>query len=60
MSDRWLPGQHFHRRDDGDAAPAPGLVVNEWDALTLGVVVVGVVALSVFKQLVLPFLMDLL
>lgn len=42
------------------AALALGLVLNEWDPLTLGVVVVGVVALSVLKRLVLPHLMDLL
>jgi len=42
------------------AALALGLVLNEWDMLTLVVVIAGVVALSIFKQLVLPMLMDLL
>lgn len=42
------------------AALALGLVLNEWDMLTLVVVIAGVVALSVCKQLVLPMLMDLL
>lgn len=41
------------------AAVALGLVLNEWDLLTLAVVVSGVVALSVLKRLVLPMLMDL-
>lgn len=41
------------------AALALGLVLNEWDGLTLVVVLVGVVALSLFKRLVLPLLMDL-
>jgi len=42
------------------AALALGLVLNEWDLLTLAVVVAGVVALSIIKRLVLPLLMDLL
>ena len=41
------------------AALALGLVLNEWTAITLVVVIVGVVGLSVCKQLVLPHLMDL-
>jgi CBS domain-containing membrane protein len=41
------------------AALALGLVLNEWDLLTLGVVFSGIVALSVIKRLVLPILMDL-
>ena len=42
------------------AALALGLVLNEWTSLTLLVVVGGVVALSISKQLILPWLMDLL
>ena len=42
------------------AALALGLVLNEWTLLTLAVVIVGVIALSICKQLVLPILMDLL
>lgn len=42
------------------AALALGLVLNEWDFLTLFVVIAGVVALSICKRLVLPMLMDLL
>ena len=42
------------------AALALGLVLNEWDWLTLMVVIAGVVALSAFKRLVLPLMMDLL
>ena len=41
------------------AALALGLMLNEWSLLTLVVVIVGVVALSICKQLVLPILMDL-
>ncbi len=41
------------------AALALGLVLNEWTSITLVVVMVGVVGLSVCKQLVLPHLMDL-
>ena len=41
------------------AALALGLVLNEWTALTLLVVVVGVVTLSICKRMVLPHLMDL-
>ncbi len=42
------------------AALALGLVLNEWDLLTLGVVLAGAAGLSLFKRLVLPMLMDLL
>ena len=42
------------------AALALGLVLNEWDLLTLGVVMAGIVGLSIFKRMVLPLLMDLL
>lgn len=42
------------------AALALGLVLNEWNFLTLVVVLAGVVALSICKRLVLPMLMDLL
>ena len=42
------------------AALALGLVLNEWDLETLVVVIAGVVALSIFKRLILPMLMDLL
>jgi CBS-domain-containing membrane protein len=42
------------------AALALGLVLNQWDPLTLGVVLIGVIALSLVKQLVLPLLMDLI
>jgi CBS domain-containing membrane protein len=42
------------------AALALGLVLNEWDLITLVVVIAGIVALSIFKRLVLPMLMDLL
>jgi len=42
------------------AALALGLVLNEWDFLTLVVVLAGVIALSICKRLVLPMLMDLL
>jgi CBS-domain-containing membrane protein len=42
------------------AALALGLVLNEWGWLTLLVVIVGVIALSICKQLILPILMDLL
>jgi CBS-domain-containing membrane protein len=41
------------------AALALGLVLNEWDLLTIAGVMAGVVALSLFKRLVLPILMDL-
>lgn len=41
------------------AALALGLVLNEWDLVTLLVILVGVVALCLFKRLVLPLLMDL-
>jgi CBS-domain-containing membrane protein len=42
------------------AALALGLVLNEWNLLTLGVVLAGVVALSLIKQLILPALLDLI
>ena len=42
------------------AALALGLVLNEWTLLTLIVVLLGVIALSVVKQLVLPALLDLI
>ena len=42
------------------AALALGLVLNEWDLLTLGVVMAGIVALSLIKRLVLPMLLDLI
>ena len=42
------------------AALALGLVLNEWDLLTLFVVIAGVVVLSVVKRLVLPILLDLI
>ena len=41
------------------AALAIGLVLNEWTALTLVVIVVGVIVLSICKRLVQPHLMDL-
>lgn len=41
------------------AALALGLVLNEWTSLTLLVVIGGVIALSISKQLILPWLMDL-
>lgn len=41
------------------AALALGLVLNEWDLLTLVVVLVGVIGLSIIKQIVTPVLMDL-
>jgi len=42
------------------AALALGLVLNEWDLLTLAVVMAGIVALSIIKRLVLPMLLDLI
>jgi CBS-domain-containing membrane protein len=42
------------------AALALGLVLNEWDLLTLAVVMAGIVALSLIKRLVLPMLLDLI
>jgi len=42
------------------AALALGLVLNERDMLTFVVVIVGLIALSIFRRLVLPILMDLL
>lgn len=42
------------------AALALGLVLNEWDMVTLLVVFSGVIALSLLKRLVLPVLMDLI
>ena len=41
------------------AALALGLVLNEWGALTLLVIIIGVVSLSICKRIVLPHLMDL-
>lgn len=41
------------------AALALGIVLNEWNLLTLGVVLTGVIALSLIKQLVLPMLLDI-
>jgi CBS-domain-containing membrane protein len=42
------------------AALALGLVLNEWNLLTLAVVLTGVIALSLIKQLILPALLDLI
>ena len=42
------------------AALALGLVLNEWNLLTLAVVMAGIVALSLIKRLVLPMLLDLI
>jgi len=42
------------------ATLALGLVLNEWDVVTLGVVLAGIVALSMIKRLVLPILLDLI
>lgn len=42
------------------AALALGLVLNEWNILTLVVILSGVVGLSIIKRLILPILMDLL
>ena len=42
------------------AALALGLVLNEWNLLTLLVVLLGVIGLSIIKQLVLPALLDLI
>jgi CBS-domain-containing membrane protein len=42
------------------AALALGLVLNEWDLLTIAVVMAGIVALSLIKRLVLPMLLDLI
>ena len=42
------------------AALALGLVLNEWSALTIVVIIAGVIAISIIKRLVLPLLMDLL
>jgi len=42
------------------AALALGLVLNEWNLLTLLVVLTGVVGLSIIKQLILPALLDLI
>lgn len=41
------------------AALALGLVINEWDLLTLAVILGGIVGLSLMKRLVMPFLLDL-
>jgi len=37
-----------------------GQVLNVWNLLTLGVVLAGVIGLSILKRMVLPMLMDLL
>ena len=42
------------------AALALGLVLNEWDLVTLFVILLGIVALSLIKRLVLPNLLDLI
>lgn len=42
------------------AALALCLVLNEWNLLTLAVVLVGVIILSIVKRLVLPVLLDLI
>lgn len=42
------------------AALALGIVLNEWNLLTLGVVLTGIVVLSIVKRLVLPLLLDLI
>lgn len=42
------------------AALALGLVFNEWNLLTLAVILAGILALSVIKRLVLPILLDLI
>lgn len=41
------------------AALALGIVLNEWNLLTLAVVLTGVILLSLVKQIVLPWLLDL-
>ena len=41
------------------AALALGLVLNEWNLLTLAVVLGGIIGLSIFKKLILPYLMEL-
>lgn len=40
-------------------ALALGLVLNEWDAVTLLVIMTGIVALSIIKRVVMPLLTDL-
>ena len=42
------------------AALALGLVLNEWDAATLLVILAGIAGLSLIKRLVLPALLDLI
>jgi len=42
------------------AALALGLVLNEWDATTLLVILAGIAGLSLIKRLVLPALLDLI
>jgi CBS-domain-containing membrane protein len=42
------------------AALALGLVFNEWNLLTLSVVLFGILGLSIVKRLVLPSLLDLI
>lgn len=41
------------------AALAVGLVLNEWTLVTIMVVLIGVIALSLIKRLILPMLLDL-
>jgi len=48
-----------HTEHPPAAALALGLVLNEWDLITLAVVLIGVIGLSVIKRMVLPMLMDL-
>lgn len=42
------------------AALALGLVLNEWNATTLVVILAGIIGLSLIKRLVLPALLDLI
>ena len=42
------------------AALALGLVLNEWNVVTLAVVLAGIAALSLIKRVVLPVLLDLI
>lgn len=42
------------------AALAMGLVLNEWDPMTLVVIIIGIVFLATFKHVVRPWLRDLL
>jgi len=41
------------------AALALGLVLNQWDGLTIAVILIGIIGLSAAKRLVLPMLMDI-